>query len=460
MNLTASRTAARPLDDAHDARRDAMYRKITWRLIPLLFLAYVISYIDRINVGYAKLQMNSDLHLTDAIYGLGAGIFFVGYALFEVPSNVLLMRIGARLTIMRIMVCWGLVSAAMMFVTTPTQFYIARFLLGAFEAGFFPGIVLYLTFWFPAARRARILALLMSAVVVGGLVAGPMSGWILQNLDGWYGLRGWQWLFLLEGLPSAALGFVVYACLSNSPDEARWLSDDEKRMIRVDLPKEAAPHASTPPVEAALYALGDPKVYLLSFLYFAAVCGGTTLSFWMPTMIQSLGVKSMQTIGLLSAVPYAVGAVAMILYGRHSDKRGERRWHYAVAVTISGVGLALTSWTGAYIGLSVALIAISIAGSVSSLPVFWAVATTQLSRHSAAAGIAMITSLGNLAGLACPYVLGVVKQSTGSLVGGLALIAGVMLAGALVMIGSGSIRRDSAALRSAPIENTPSAYAR
>jgi D-galactonate transporter len=459
MNRTAS-PSTRSLGDAPDAHREAMYRKITWRLIPLLFMAYVISYIDRINVGYAKLQMNSDLHLTDAIYGLGAGIFFVGYALFEVPSNVLLMRIGARLTIMRIMVCWGLVSAAMMFVATPTQFYIARFLLGAFEAGFFPGIVLYLTFWFPAARRARILALLMSAVVVGGLIAGPMSGWILQNLDGWRGLRGWQWMFLLEGLPSAALGFVVYACLSNSPDEARWLSDDEKRMIRADLPKEQAPHASTPPVEAALHALSDPKVYLLSFLYFAAVCGGTTLSFWMPTMIQSLGVKSMQTIGLISAVPYAVGAVAMILYGRHSDKRGERRWHYAVAVAIGGVGLALTSWTGAYIWVSVALIAIAIAGSVSSLPVFWAVATAQLSRQSAVGGIAIITSLGNLAGLACPYILGVIKQSTGSLTGGLVLIAGVMLAGALVMVGSGSIRRGSAALRPAPIENTPNAYAR
>lgn len=457
MDRATGPAAARPHDDA---RRDAMYRKITWRLIPLLFLAYVVSYIDRINVGYAKLQMSSDLHLTDAIYGLGAGIFFVGYALFEVPSNVLLMRIGARLTIMRIMVCWGLVSAATMFITTPMQFYIARFLLGAFEAGFFPGIVLYLTFWFPAARRARILALLMSAVVVGGLVAGPMSGWILQNLDGWHGLRGWQWMFLLEGVPAAALGFVVYACLSNSPDEARWLSEDEKRMIRIDLPKETAPHASTPPVEAALDALRDPKVYLLSFLYFAAVCGGTTLSFWMPTMIQSLGVKSMQTIGLISAVPYAFGALAMILYGRHSDKRGERRWHYAVAVAIGGAGLALTSWTAAYMWLSVALIAIAIAGSVSSLPVFWAVATTQLSRQSTAAGIAIITSLGNLAGLACPYILGVIKQSTGSLTGGLLIIAGVMLMGSLVMVGSGSIRRGAAALRPAPIEKMPDAYAR
>lgn len=449
-----------PLDDAHDPRRKTIYRKITRRLIPLLFLAYVVSYVDRINVGYAKLQMSSDLHLTDAIYGLGAGIFFVGYALFEVPSNVLLTRIGARMTLMRIMVCWGLVSAATVFVTTPMQFYIARFLLGAFEAGFFPGIVLYLTFWFPATRRARIIALLMSATVVGGLIAGPMSGWILQNLDGWRGLRGWQWMFLLEGLPAAALGFVVYACLPNSPEEAKWLTGDEKRLLRADLPKDVAPHSSTPPIEAALAALRDPKVYLLSFLYFAAVCGGTTLSFWMPTMIQGLGVKSMQAIGLISAVPYAVAALVMILYGRHSDRRGERRWHYAVAVVIGGAGLALTTWTTADLWLSVALISVAIAGSVSALPVFWASATTQLSRQSTAAGIAIITSLGNLAGLACPYILGVIKQTTGSLAGGLLVITGIMLAGAILMVGSSSIRRDATAPRSAPRKTMTDVYGR
>lgn len=457
MNRTVNPAS---LDDAHDPLKKAMYRKITWRLIPLLFLTYVVSYADRINVGYAKLQMSSDLHLTDAIYGLGAGIFFVGYALFEVPSNVLLMRIGARITIMRIMVCWGLISAATMFVTTPTQFYIARFLLGAFEAGFFPGIVLYLTFWFPTTRRARIIALLMSATVVGGLISGPMSGWILQNLDGWHGLRGWQWMFLLEGLPATVLGFVVYVCLSNSPDEAKWLSADEKRLIRIDLPRDAAPHPSTPLIEAALAALRDPKVYLLSFLYFAAVCGGTTLSFWMPTMIQGLGVRSMQAIGLISAVPYAVGALAMILYGRHSDKRGERRWHYAIAAAIGGLGLALTSTTTATLWLSVALISVAIAGSVSALPVFWATATTQLSRQSTAGGIAIITSLGNLAGLACPYILGVVKQTTGSLTGGLLIIAGIMLAGAILMVGSGSIRRGATALRAAPGKTTTDVYGR
>jgi len=443
MKRPTKPAAAAPLGDAHAVLKEKMYEKIAWRLIPLLFLAYVISYIDRINVGYAKLQMSSDLHLTDAVYGLGAGIFFVGYALFEVPSNILLTRIGARLTIMRIMVCWGVISAATMFVTTPLQFYIARLLLGAFEAGFFPGIVLYLTFWFPAARRARIIAWLMSATVVGGLIAGPLSGWILQNLNGWHGLRGWQWMFLLEGLPSALLGFVVYASLPNSPEEAKWLSANEKQMIRADLPRDTVLHASPAALEVASAALRDFKVYLLSFLYFAAVCGGTTLSFWMPTMIQSLGVKNMQTIGLIAAVPYAFGAVAMIAYGRHSDRRAERRWHYAVAVVIGGLALALTSWTAANMWLSVALISIAIAGSVSALPVFWASATAQLSKQSTAAGIAIITSLGNLAGLVCPYVLGIIRQSSGSLTGGLVLIAGVMLAGAVVMVSSGSIRRSA-----------------
>nr|WP_237717139.1 MFS transporter [Cupriavidus basilensis] len=353
---------------------------------------------------------------------------------------MILHKVGARIWIARIMITWGVISAAMMFVTTPTMFYVLRFLLGIAEAGFFPGIILYLTYWYPSHRRGRTTTFFMTAIALSGVIGGPLSGWMMQSFDGRNGWSGWQWMFLLEGLPSAFLGFVVYACLSNSPEEAKWLSEDEKRMICVELPTQAAPHASTPALEAAGAALRDPKVYLLSFLYFAAVCGGTTLSFWMPTMIQSLGAKNMQIIGLISAVPYAFAALAMILYGRHSDKRAERRWHYAVAVAIGGVGLALTSWTGAYMWLSVGLIAIAIAGSVSALPVFWAVATAQLSPQSTAAGIAIITSLGNLAGLACPYVLGVIKQSTGSLTGGLFLIAGVMLAGAFVMIGSGSIR--------------------
>lgn len=410
---------------------DATFRKVSWRLIPLLFLCYVMNYLDRINIGYAQLQMRTDLWFTDAIYGLGASMFFVGYFLFEVPSNLYLQKVGARKTLLRIMVLWGFTSAATLFVQTPTQFYVLRFLLGVFEAGFFPGVVLYLTFWYPAERRARVVALFMSSIVVAGIVGGPTSGWILQNLDGWHGMKGWQWMFLIEGLPSVFLGLVAFFLLADGPRDAKWLTPQERSTIEdaVRGPgRDAAAHAG-----GGLHALRDKRVYLLAFLYFAMSCGAYTLNFWMPSMIQGLGVSGPQQIGLFTAIPYTIAAIVMIWWGHRSDRSRERRWHFAVAAVACAVGLTLTTVT-THLWLSIALIALAGAGAISSMPVFWATATSTLTKDVSVAGIAAITSIGSLAGVVCPYALGLIKTHTGSLANGLYAVSAVIVGAALVML--------------------------
>jgi MFS family permease len=276
---------------------DATFRKVTWRIIPFLFFCYVLNFVDRINIGYAQLQMKQDLGFTDAVYGLGAGLFFISFFTFEVPSNLLLEKVGARKTMLRIMLLWGLTSAATMFVSTPTQFYVARVFLGIFEAGFFPGIMLYLTYWFPAGHRARIVALFMTAVVIAGLIAGPMSGWIMKDMNGAHGLHGWQWMFLLEGLPSALFSIVLYLYLDDKPKDAKWLNAAEKEIIiqNVAADKKVSNVAHQSMMREAF---SDPKVYLLAFVYFAITCGGYVLSFWLPTIIRELGVTDVLQIGL------------------------------------------------------------------------------------------------------------------------------------------------------------------
>jgi len=310
------------------------YRRVTLRLIPFLFLCYVVAYLDRVNVGFAKLQMLQDLGMSETAYGLGAGIFFIGYFLFEVPSNLILHRTGARVWISRIMITWGLLSAATMFVTSVNTFYGVRFLLGIAEAGFFPGIILYLTQWYPASRRARILALFMTAVAISGVIGGPVSGWILTSMAGVNGWAGWQWLFLLEGLPSLLMGVAVYFYLDDSIAHAQWLPADERSLLVANLQVEAngEEHAS------ALATLRNPRVVLLAALYFCLVMGLYGIAFWLPQLIRTMGVEDAGRIGLLSAIPYGVAAVVMVLVGRSSDARGERRWHL--------VGGALAGVTG------------------------------------------------------------------------------------------------------------------
>ena len=404
------------------------------RLIPFLFLLYIVAYLDRINVGFAALQMNQALGFSATVYSFGAGIVFLSYALFEVPSNVILARIGARRWIARIMISWGLVSSAMMFVRGPIGFYSLRFLLGAAEAGFFPGIVFYLTRWFPSRERARTIAWFMTAVLTAGVIGSPISGALL-SLHG-LGLAGWQWLFLLEGLPAIALGFVVLRMLPERPADARWLSAAEKSALAARLDEET--RQTSVGVATTGQALTNGRVWLLSIMHFMTIpIALYGVGFWLPQMIKTASRGSDFTVGALTAIPYAAGAIAMVIAGRHSDRTGERRWHVATAALIVAVGLALAAWsTGSHgatgatgAASSIAAFSIAMAGVASMMGPFWALASSRVSGVGAAASIALINSVGNTGGFVGPYLLGAINDATHSFTIGLLTIAAILLGG-------------------------------
>lgn len=411
------------------------YRRVTRRLIPFLFTCYIAAYLDRVNVGFAKLQMLGDLGMSETAYGIGAGIFFIGYFLFEVPSNLILHRVGARVWIARIMITWGVLSMAMMFVTGTWSFFVLRFLLGVAEAGFFPGIVFYLTRWYPAEYRGRIMALFMTAVAVSGVVGGPVSGWILDGMAGANGWAGWQWLFLLEGVPAVLLGVATLYFLDERIADARWLSGEEKRVLESRLAREQAGRHEHPSV---LATLADRRVLLLAGLYFMSILGLYGLAFWLPQLIKSLGVAEAWRVGLLSAIPYAVATVAMVAVGRHSDRTGERRWHLVACALVGAVGLV---GAGLFRGNQVlAMVAFSVAtaGILSLAPLFWTIPTSFLRGVSAAAGIAAINSVGNLAGFLSPYMIGVVVDATREATMGLYALAGsLVVAAGLAVVATG-----------------------
>ncbi len=417
-----------PEDSA--AEEQATYAKVTWRLLPFLLVSYVVAYLDRVNVGFAKLQMMADLHFSDAVYGLGAGIFFIGYFLFEVPSNIILHRVGARVWIARIMLSWGVVSAATAFVTTPATFYALRLLLGVAEAGFFPGMLLYLTYWYPAQRRGAVTALLMTAVPLTGILGGPLSGWILQTASGWHGLAGWQWLFVIEAAPSLAIGAAALRLLDAGIDSAHWLSAAEKRLLHRNIAAETRTKRS--------YLLKDlfrmPMLWLMSAIYFSLVMGLYGISFWLPTIVKATGVSRPLDIGLLSAIPYLAAALCMVPAGRRSDRLLERRWHVAIPAVAGGVGLLLSTWVADDTLLAMAAMTLATAGIVTTLPLFWSLPTALLSGTAAAAGLAMINSIGNLAGFVSPYLVGIVTGPTHDTRLGMALLAGSMFIGALLTL--------------------------
>lgn len=408
----------------------ATYRKVSWRLLPLLLLCYLVAYLDRVNVGFAKLQMASDLHLSDSVYGLGAGIFFLGYFLFEVPSNLILHRVGARIWIARIMITWGLISILTMFVTTPAMFYAMRFLLGLAEAGFFPGIILYLTYWYPAHRRGRMTTWFMTAVALSGVIGGPISGYILKTFHGTNGWQGWQWLFLLEGLPSILAGLLVLVALDDRVAHARWLSDDEKQLIERQIKADEADK-----IDMSLRAvLASPRVWLMSLIYFSFVMGLYGVSFWLPTIIKATGVADPLVIGLLSAIPFAAAVVAMLIVAKSADHRRERRWHVALPGLAGALGLIMSVTWAHQTGLAMAALTLATAGIITSLPLFWSLPTAFLAGAGAAAGIAMVNSIGNLAGFLGPYAIGWLKQATGVNDSGMYMLAAFMVLGALLAL--------------------------
>jgi D-galactonate transporter len=416
------------------AEEDAVYSKINWRIMPVILIAYMMAFLDRINVGYAKLTMQQDLEFSDTVFGLGAGIFFLTYLMFEVPSNLWLEKIGARLSFLRIMVMWGLASAATAFVTEPWHFYAIRLALGVFEAGFFPGVILYLTYWYPSHRRGRVTGLFLFGMPITGVIGGPLSGWIMSGMDGVGGWHGWQWLYVLEGIPTVFIGIVVFFLLSNKPSDAPWLNDREKALVQglldADHRGDEQPHHHG----KLRAALTDPKVWVLAFVYFCCAASVYTLTFWLPTMIKALGVASLSTIGWYSSVPYAFGAAGIILLSRSSDQLKERRWHVGGTLIVGMITLYVTTLLGSafvpvMILLSIATLCIFGGGSL-----FWSIPPTYLSREAAATGIAVISSIGILGGFVSPTFIGWIKTATGSIAAGLLVMTILAVIGGLTIL--------------------------
>ena len=409
---------------------DIAYARVTWRLIPLLFICYVAAYLDRVNVGFAKLQMLNDLNFSESVYGLGAGIFFIGYFLFEVPSNLLLHKLGARRWIARILISWGLISGCMMFVQTPTMFYVLRFLLGVAEAGFFPGIILYLTYWYPAARRSQVTSLFMTGIPMAGVIGGPLSGWILTSFNGVSGMAGWKWLFVIEALPSVALGFVVMYFLDDRIADAKWLSADQKRLLQHNIEKESTLGGD----HSALGAFRNAKVWVLCAAYFGFIMGLYGIGFWLPSLIKASGISSPTTIGWLVAIPYSAAVVCMILTSRHSDRTGERRWHIAVPALVGAAALVVSTFVPQTPLWAIVTLTIATMGILTGLAQFWVLPPAFLGGAAAAAGIALINSVGNLAGVVSPFAVGWIKDTTGSTNNGLYVIAASLVVGGAIVL--------------------------
>jgi MFS transporter, ACS family, tartrate transporter len=405
---------------------DPLYRTITRRLIPFLVLLYFVAYLDRINIGFAALTMNRDLHIDARLFGFAAGVFFLGYFLFEVPSNIMLLRVGARRWIMALMIAWGVVSVATAFVPGPASYIVLRFLLGAAEAGFYPGVILYLTFWLPRTVRASVMALFVTANPLSSIVGAPLSAQILL-LGNLGGLKGWQLLFLIEGAPAILFGALVYLVLPDYPEHARWLTDEQKRTLEEHL------RADAPLQIVKAHSLLDaftaqPRVYGWSLAYFLLMFGTYVLSFWTPTVLASHGV-SLRSLGWLTALPFCIAIIGMILWSRHSDRHQEHRFHLTASYVAGACGFVIAGLapnaTIATLGFTVAAV-----GALSALPIFWSTATLELSGPMVGAHIAVINSIGNLGGFFGPFLIGWVRQATRSYFAGLATIAICLLCGA------------------------------
>ena len=409
---------------------EATYLKVTWRLIPLLLLCYIVAYLDRVNVGFAKLQMAGELGFSDAVYGLGAGMFFIGYFFFEVPSNIILHRVGARVWIARIMVTWGIVSGGMMFIQTETQFYVMRFLLGLAEAGFFPGIILYLTYWYPSHRRARIVSMFMTGIPLAGVIGGPLSGWIMKSWDQVNGLHGWQWMFLLEAIPSVLIGVVVYFYLDDRITSAKWLKDEERDLLQKRIEEEESDKEHVPMMQV----FKSGRMWTMSAIYFTMAMSLYGVSFWLPTIIKGMGVTDNLEIGMLSSLPWIAAVFSMLLFARSADKMRERRWHVVVPMLMGSPGLILSVLLSSNHYLSFAALILACMGIVSAIPLFWSLPTAFLVGAGAAAGIAAINSIANLAGFLAPYLVGWLKQLTSSTDSGMYMLAAALVIGAAITL--------------------------
>lgn len=434
--MAHSQATPHPTTAAHAAVLEGAYKKATWHLIPFIFVCYFFNYLDRVNVGFAKLEMLDALKLSNTVYGLGAGIFFIGYVLSGVPSNLILHKLGARRWIAVMMMAWGALSAMMLMVSTPTSFYVLRFFTGVAEAGFFPGMVLYFTHWFPSQKRGQVMALFMSAIPISGLIGGPLSGWMLAHFSaGQGGMAGWQWLFLLQGIPTVLLGAAVFFYLNDGIAQAKWLSADEKAAMQGALDDDEKQRQATSTVVQSLSAvLRNGSVWMLGVIYFSIQMGVYAINFWLPSIIKSLGYESSQTVGWLSAVPYLFAAVFMVWAGRSADRHRERRWHVCGPMLMGLFGLLMaanfsTNALVVMIGLSMATM-----GALAALSMFWSLPAAFLGSAAAAAGLALINSLGQIAGFVSPFLVGWIKDATQSTDAALYVLSAVMLLGALLVL--------------------------
>ncbi|HAV5450524.1 TPA: MFS transporter [Acinetobacter baumannii] len=411
--------------------RKSAYRKIAFRLMPFLMLCYFCAYLDRVNVGFAKLQMMSDLQFSEAVYGLGAGIFFIGYFLCEVPSNIVLHKVAARRWIARIMITWGILSGCFAFVQTEWQFYTLRFLLGVAEAGLAPGLLLYLTYWFPSYRRARMTVLWFIAIPISGMIGGPLSGLIMDRMSGVHGWFGWQWMFVIEAIPTVLVGLLVLAVLKDSVQEANWLTQDEKNLVKQELAQDnqhKEGHASVKEF------IADKRLWLLAGIYFCVVMGQYAITFWLPTLIRNSGISDNWHIGLLTSLPYMCAIVVMILAGRSGDHFQERRWHLIIPMCAGAIALTFATLFASNLTLSLICLCIAASGVLTASSLFWMLPTNFLGGVSAAAGIAAVNSFANLAGFCSPYLIGWVTTNTGSNAIGMFLITAVLIFGASLVL--------------------------
>ena len=415
------------------AEVEATFRKVAWRIVPLLMICYVLAFIDRGNVGFAKLQFMGDLGFNEAVYGLGGGLFYLGYSVFEVPSNLILARVGVRLTLLRIMVLWGLCSAALALMTAPSHYYILRSLLGAAEAGFFPGVLFYLTTWIPASRRGQFTAYFMSAIAISGIISGPLSGFILHSLDGALGLKGWQWLFITEGVPSAIMGVVAYFTLSDRPETAHWLNPRQVRIITAELEAEQQAKGGHSPSSFGS-ALRDRRLYVLLGMSVGLIAGGAGIPLWLPTIIRQAGVTNVWYIGLMAAIPYIVAIVVQQLIARHSDRTQERRWHAALPTLACALGWLLLAEFNSDPWISLGLLTLMTAGYLGATGPYWTMPAQYLSGVGAAGGIAMITTAGGIGAFFAPTIVGWIASRTGTLTYALVFYAVIMAAGAVLLL--------------------------
>lgn len=440
------------------AFEDRTYRKVIVRILPVLLLCYMAAYLDRVNIGFAKLSMLEDLQFSNTVYALGASVFFWGYFLFEVPSNLLLHRYGARFWIARIMLSWAIVSMAVAFtqplasffhVESSTMFYVLRFLLGICEAGFFPGVILYLNYWFPTHRQSRVMSGFLMALPVSLTLGGILSGWLMTSMDGWHGMAGWQWMLLIEGVPSLVMAAIVFGCLCDNIDKAAWLSQQEKELLKANLKQDA--HGKVSRLKDAFFS---PRVWLLVFILLTFNTGFYGLAFWMPSIIKSAGVTSSLEIGLLTAIPYSVAVIAMLLNARHSNRTGERRLHAAIPAFIGGCGLILSAAFAHDVVLSILFLTVAASGVLSLMPIFWTLPGTVLSGVAAAAGIGMINAFGNLSGFTGSMITAVAENLTGDINNGTYVLGlCLFISGALVMaIPAAMLKRPDAQPRTQLLE--------